>query len=337
MKKDTKKRELLRMEQLDVLHGIIVLYEPAQFETVEVTVFGQTFKPMSLDLAGNLIFSKTQYEMYLNLEKKVQHNTRIKKPLELVVEYVPKSVYWNREKIDTKEAILESMKDSHKMVSLLMERAKFLKHNKDSTLTGFVVYGRYLLSKDGRVYIVQKNFRKHVIYNSPVEKYEDFMSYNIPGLVFDQECAIPTKRDICQCCMQSIKGEDFFLNAWICIDGLYYHENCYGKYKMDEQYAKVLSSVFGTYDFPMVELITLQNSKSYDVEFLAKTRNGDFSFDFIGSQIRVRWNKNYKKFDFDKATGTLEGCIVDKEKRTVMSENIDMIAKCIRNVYFQIK
>lgn len=300
------KKELLRMKKRQNGTGILNLSCIPRTDTLRLFISEKEIFPMSYDLNGDPIFSNEQYEMYRHLEYTMKHVVSSNCELNVTAIYDGIDAC-NSNAIDSIDALKNACTNFRDLIFVLNARHEFVKRFPDITLQEFVLYGRYVLTKTGRVLTFPKNSK---LENFSLKTVQYFKSHKLNNLdLVDNEYIIPHPHSICPCCAKKLQSiDELSKKHWIVINDKTYHESCYKAYKFEEQYAKLLYIFDGFF-------ITVQEScnNDYEYKFTVKVNSHLFTVDFSNNQIAIILPKS------------LQDDVTFQKHRTFSSENHDKL------------
>lgn len=280
--------------------GIIRLNRLAVPRDIIVKIGDEEFTPIGYDTYGHPIISEENFIYYKALKSIRERSVENLVP---EVEYTPKAFAVKPEVYDSIEGIEKiekSVPDAEKLkalkeVLIYRKQAKFI----GKELHTFILYGKYALHSDGRVYMCKYNLKgeidseRTVINLSEVEDFELLEEVHIPR--HDEVCAICGKGFTINDIKTFSTTEDE--------NGRKEHKRCLKNYVEAVEHKRASRIIDAVYqDYPESEVIQEggADGKKEKVWYLYHTKQGDVAIRFKNKVIEIQWFGNFKPFKLEK-------------------------------------
>lgn len=264
---------------------------------------GEEFVPISYDTYGHPIISEKNFTYYKAI-KSIKE--RKGESLIVKVEYEEKPFSVRRDMYDSLEAIeaaisltgsedsLENKLRNLKNLLILRKQASFAGRE----LETFILYGKYALNSDGRVYLC--TYKKA---NPEAEK--KVMTFSeVESFVLGEEVHIPSCDDACAVCGQNFDLNDVeSFNVTEDENCKKVHTDCYKKCTEAVNHQKASKIIDAVYDdVPSSEIINRYDEEDDEekVWYLYHTRQGDVAIRFKNKVIEIKWFGNFKPFNLEE-------------------------------------
>lgn len=261
--------------------GIIRLNKLAYPEnsTMKIVMGEKQIIPIGFDTYGHPIISKTAVDYYKALKENTERKGESFVPY---VEYEDKPFCIKREIYDSAEGIEKYLQEleNFKQILIYRKQAFFCKME----LNSFLVYNKYLLSSNGRIY-----------YCNPKETFsEDVIQIDETTISDKKEIHIPNKEDSCAICgasfsMKDVKENNIEENS----DFEKVHKVCYKDFITQTELQLASKIIDAVYDERPKSEIIEDNGTWY----VYNTNQGTVKLKFRTKVIVIEWNNNFKPFN----------------------------------------
>ena len=297
---EKKRMESAWLEGKEIF-GHITLEKLAIPETVHITVFGKEVFPQSFDCYGHPNFTAEQWKMF---QFKEFDFARYNSPLYFKIQYEERIFDVPRSSFDSVQGIEKALTSLSDLNECLNNRKIFRKVHRGEQLNQFVLYGLYQLNEFGQIVSVISQ-KKGVLLstNSPVEKWENFCTYNYEGVELStNRYQIPTSGVACPCCGETFTIEDVQKRPCVFEHGKYYHDECWrGFQKMmeiDKFTRELVNRVYPEYRMELLPNgFWHEDRVSHIPWFLFHTIDGDIIMGRKKHVISIEWQENFKAFN----------------------------------------
>lgn len=298
--------------------GHITLDKLAIPETVKVTLLGEPIIPESFDCYGHPNFTAEQKMLYIFKEEELKRQNG-GEDISLKAEITYEELIFDvpRNTFDTVEGIEKSLLNLSDLNEMLKNRKLFLRAYGGEKLNVFMIFGCFWLDQSGEVLSVEKKKNRNLVSIYDVEDYKTIRkNNNNEGLIhltsgfYD----IPTPGLICPCCCKPFTINDIKNNSCVHVDGKFYHDICYRRYKKLTEVDKFTRRMVGLiykdadYQFELIPngyYLGDKDYSSYIPWILFHTIDGDIIIGTWGTTvILIEWQKNYKPFNMNELFGT---------------------------------
>ena len=266
--------------------------------------------PVGFDTYGHPVISEEQFEIYQNMKASKE---RENKTLKVEVSYNRMPFCVKTELFDTVEGIESAIKKSTADGNL-KEFKEMLVRRKQYAFTGqllhdFVIFGKYFLAKNGRVYNVKNVHYKDIPYETEMQERPDLRdtvaTEELAGIEIITETHLPNVGERCAICGKELTLKDIANGAFeendLAEKG---HIECFAYYNDSVNWQKANSMIDAVYDKPATEEffeIVDEDGVVKEVKrYLYHTEDGDVSIRFKTKVIEIKWHGKFKPFDFEK-------------------------------------
>lgn len=292
------------------LKGYIDLEKLAKPETVKVMIEGEEIVPCSFDCFGKPHFTSEQVMLCTYGKEEKYRKYGSDSELEMIVQYEEAPFNIPLKYFDTLEGINDSLTSLSSLNEVLELRKKYRKVNENNRLNEFVLFGRYYLDCFGQVLSLNNYNSNSLVKYKDIEVYSDYILSKKDSLWNFDKYVIPENDSFCPCCGKKFTLEDIKNGFCLYIEGKYYHDSCYLKYR------KLKEIDFFTRN--MISLVYKREDYTYDLLpngycnleccinipwFMFHTPDGDIKMGWRKRVIFIEWQENYKSFDFNKLFG----------------------------------
>lgn len=279
--------------------GIIRLNNLAIPGTAKIQFNEMEFKPIGFDTYGHPIISSGVFSYYKALKLLAERRGESLVP---IVEYqrrpfcISSSYYDSREEI---EKIVEYNEKGNKEDEKLKKFKQLLVNRKIKAFQGgelnlFVVYGIYVLAKDGHVYLVDELKTKDLQKLQKQVLEED----DIETLKYSKEIHLPDHNDACNIC-GAIFTIDNVKNGNIAEDKdcNKVHIECLKKFEIAIEHKEASTIIDAVYaEHP--ESIPIVDSKDGTRMYEFSTSHGKITISFKEhGRIQIKWGEEFVPFD----------------------------------------
>lgn len=324
-------KEFVQMSARKLGGGIVDLKYPPKKDTLVAKIFGYEITPIYFEPNGNPVFSREQYDLYLDMNTiesfNEKHGQMLVVEVTYDIEYLEEP---SKDAFDTKEVVEEALDSLEDFLKLLSNRAKYAKHHKGERLNEFVVYGWYVLTWNGELKVIDPELKERVEIENVVEEKEIFSFHNNELEIWmgDNAFIVPNLGQKCLCCGKTCQGiHELGSNPWIAFDEKVFHEDCYKLLERNRQLAMVRGILLHAYKLEKLEILSV-SEKKYKYKFLVKIlgEKAEFFVSFGKNVIEINWNHCFEPVDFEKLDRSI---IVDKKNKMSIKVKTKMAAvKC---------
>lgn len=248
--------------------------------------------PIGFDTYGHPIISESNLAYY---QAKKENTERLGESFVPIVEYEPRPLCLRRSVYDADETNSierECFSDLKSLKDLLISRKQAVFCGKK--LNNFILYNKYLLSSNGRIYSYQQ------IQNCEADIVKLERTVDVSRL---EEVHIPNENDVCHICGKAFSIEDI-KNAEVSENEKCekVHKSCMTAYteEIEQQMAsRIIDSVYD--DKPSCQIL-----KVYDEEekklvnwYVYQTYQGVIAIRFKRKVIVIKWYDNFKPFNMN--------------------------------------
>ncbi len=249
-------------------------------ERMIITIGQKRIVPIGFDTYGHPILSKTAFQYY----KAAKENTERKgESFVPVVEYESKPFCVKREIYDSENGIKEYLKNlaTFKKLLICRKQAYFCKQE----LNAFVVFNKYILASDGRIYC----FGNEGTFEEEVVQVDENTIQN------KEEVHIPSEEDVCAICGAKFSIDEIKENEVIENKKLQkVHRECYKDFLQSSELQLASQIIDAVYDErPKSEIIEEDDATWYEY----KTNQGTIRMKFKTKVIVIEWYNNFKPFN----------------------------------------
>lgn len=280
--------------------GIIRLNRLAYPQDITIQIGDEEFKPIGYDTYGHPIISEENFLYYKALKAIKERQGESLVP---IVEYVPQpfcvkeEIYNSTESLEKLGTEFQGEEALKYLKQLLIYRKKASFNNKQ--LSTFILYGKYALYTDGRVYVCTYDIKdtneapKKVLSLSDVDNFE-----------LREEVHIPRHDDVCFICRKRFNIDD--VEAFEMTEdenGRKAHKRCLAKYTEARNYqqaSKIIDSVYQEYAESEIIREYDEEDQKQKIWYLYHTRQGDVALRFKNKVIEIKWFGNFKPFNLEK-------------------------------------
>lgn len=256
----------------------------------------ETFEPVSYDTYGHPIISEECFNYYKALKSLKERAWESLVP-EVEYEVMPfvirEDVYDSKAGLEKIEKLPEE-EQLKELKRLLIFRKKARFTNK--VLHTFILYGKYALYEDGRVYKCTYNKIDNTVSDGMILEMSDVSEFHVL-----EEVHIPSEEDTCAIC-----GKKFDINHIKTFSTAEdancrkVHTDCLNKYIEAVEYQEASRIVDTVYlERPSSEIVR-EYDKKEKVWYLFHTKHGDVAIRFKNKVIVIKWFGNFKPFNFEK-------------------------------------
>lgn len=297
----------LRGSKLGVIRLSKMAY--AREEDYEIKIGDLEVKPVGFDTYGHPVISEKQFEIYKNMKALMEQQNKV---LKVEVSYCEMAFCIKTCLFDTiagiEDAIGASIKDKN-----LHAFKEMLVYRKQHAFTGgklheFVVFGKYFLAENGKVYNVKNMRFKDIPYDAEKEDRPDLRDTvsieELSEIEAFEEVHIPNAREKCAICGKELTLIDVangtFLENEFAEKA---HTECFAYYNDCVNWQKANEIINAVYDKPDTEKISeiIDEDTVKEVErYLYHTPDGDVSIRIKTKVIEIKWHGKFKPFDFEK-------------------------------------
>lgn len=296
----------LRGSKLGVIRLSNLAY--SREEDFKIKIGDLEINPIGFDTYGHPVLSEEQFEIYQNMKAAME---RENKTLKVEVSYNEMPFCSKTELFDTVEGIENAIKKSIKEENLkafknmLVQRKQFAFTGK--LLHEFLIFGKYFLSKKGKVFSVERVGYKDIPAEMELERRPDFrdtISINeIDGIELLQEVHLPNVNERCVICGKELTMTDI-ANGNIkendhAEKG---HFDCFSIYEQSVNWQKANEIVDAVYNKAETEIFTEVVDEDGAVKtitrYLYHTADGDISIRIKNKVMEIKWYGKFKPFDF---------------------------------------
>lgn len=286
--RNTERKKIEVAKSGNQIWGHISLDDLAIPESMRITINGDKIKPSSFDIYGSPNFSK---ELALYYEWKEQEIRRKKGKdnfiLKAEVTYEARAFDVPRDKFDSKEGITKSLNSLQSFTEMLDNRLIFKTKFSDS-LSEFVVWGKFLLDAEGRVWlrnsplessvvipnvITKKNFEQMVISSGKNEPHYT-IAFHLPRVGY-----------ICPCCGRKFTIDDLKNSSFGIINEKVTHKTCFDKFKTQKEIHFFCSLIDQIYEKPKFEISNQEDESIYTFH----TEDGDIQLSKNYDTISIKY------------------------------------------------
>ena len=266
--------------------------------------------PVGFDTYGHPVISEEQFEIYQNMKASKERENKI---LAVEVSYAKMPFVIRSELFDTVEGIETAIRTSiaeknlQAFKEMLIRRKQYAFTGK--LLNDFVIFERYFLAKNGRVYNVKNVHYKEIAMGAEMNERPDLRDTvameELAGIEIVSEVHLPNVGEKCAIC-----GKEFTLND--IANGIFEendsaekgHIECFAYYNDAINWQKANTIIDAVYDKPETEEISDivdEDGGFKEVKrYLYHTEDGDVSIRFKTKVIEIKWHGKFKPFDFEK-------------------------------------
>lgn len=276
--------------------GIIRLNELAYPANIIVKIGEEEFTPVGYDTYGHPIISEENFAYYKALKSIRERNGE---SLIAEVKYKKQPFVVRRDVYDSVDGIKEIEKrDSLKELKRILiyrRQAKFL----GKELKTFILYGRYALNNDGRIYLCSYNRKYRATPGEVVLNMSEVVNFKL-----NEEVHIPGADDVCAICGKKFNINDIKnFSVTEDVNCRKVHSHCLINYREAVNYqnaSKIIDSVYR--DTPKSRVIREidPEDKKEKVWYVYYTKQGDVAIRFKNKVIEIKWFGNFKPFSLEK-------------------------------------
>lgn len=265
--------------------------------------------PVGFDTYGHPVISEEQFEIYKNMKA---FKERENKTLKVEVSYSKMPFCIKTETFDTVVGIEKSIQTAMKEKSLKTFKEMLVRRKQyaftGQTLHDFVIFGKYYLASNGRIYSIKNVYYKGIPVDTEIcdrsdlrdtvaldeiTEFEIVSEVHLPNA--DEKCAICGKNltltDIANgCIMENEAAEKGHIQ---CFD---YYNDTVNWQKANEIIDTVYEKSETEESIEFVDEDGVKEVKRY----LYHTSDGDISIRFKTKVIEIKWYGKFKPFDFEK-------------------------------------
>lgn len=266
--------------------------------------------PVGFDTYGHPVISEEQFEIYKNMKA---FKERENKTLEVKVSYNRMPFVIRSELFDTVKGIENAIKKSVAAKNL-KDFKEMLIRRKQYAFTGkflrdFVIFDRYLLAKNGKVYNVRNVNYKEIPVEMKAEDRPDMRdtvaTEELVGFEIISEVHLPNVGEKCAICGKELTLKDIANGTFEENDDAEKaHIECFAHYYDCINWQKANTIIDAVYDKPETEEISDivdEDDEFKEVKrYLYHTEDGDVSIRFKTKVIEIKWHGKFKPFDFEK-------------------------------------
>lgn len=289
-------------------YGRIKLQCIADPATVVVSLCGQRLYPLKFNCFGWPIFSEEVCNLFDWKEKSLKRTYGKDYKLTTLVTYDSAEVNINLYEINSLDGIIGGTKNLKAFNKLLRDRVIYSKSFGKGKLQKYVVFGRYMLDADGRIFMleeVNENFKMPTVCTYRYfEKQYHGMGYS-ENISWKTGCSIPSYGDSCPWCTKAFTIKDVKTGAFDTINGKIAHSECAKQYKLEREINYIINEIMERIyeDGLSYELIPCEDTmeECYEIKpwFLCHTPDGDIKIGSIKGGISIEWQDNFKQFDMN--------------------------------------
>lgn len=237
----TERKKIETVKSGNQILGHIKLNNLANPESIRITINGDKIKPTSYDIYGSPEFPKELVEYYNWKEQEIRiKNGKKDFILKAEVSYEERPFDIPTECFDSKEGIKKSLNSLKDFTEMLNNRLIF--HTiSGNALNEFIIFGKYLLSSDGQIFLRNCSFGSSVIFPNIMEnnKFEHLLnSFKKTDSIYSKDFAFPRFGDSCPCCGRKFSIDDVKNSSFEFLNGKITHKNCFEKFTTLEQFIK---------------------------------------------------------------------------------------------------
>lgn len=233
-----------------------------------------------------------------------------------------------QENFDTISGIEKTLTNLDDLNMLIDFRQKFVRvnNNTEKQLTDFVIFGKYLLTKDGLICIIEK--KKGLLYftRNNVETFDDFKDLNKSFRITTSNYHFPSSKYICPICGKCLSISDIKHTQVKIVNDVFYHYTCYHNH-MDISEIKALIAC--------IKDLTNDLSLDFDYELISSNEIFSIIFNISNTPISIKkTSSNYFIIHLNKHLSIKQlfkfkrqiNCIINlKDSRNINVNTIDDI------------
>ena len=315
---DNRVYESIKMtERFDIFtqkrNGILELSKLPIPGSITVYLQGHLIEPESFDEYGNPVLSVEMTEYFTAIQKaKCRSNEdNYTEDIYARVHYEPMEFTIPKEDFDSVNGIQKALESLESFNNMLTNRQRYLKaFGKNATLSEYIIWGRYILDKYGKVHDWKKNKKntveikfKIIPFLEEIRKLPDVCEINALRyflkkdeiLCYGPSITIPNNGAICPICGRRFSMYDLHTRVLSTLNGKSCHKNCLQSYEEQLRIDKITSLIDEIYEEkPTYEIIKKSSSS---VTLLFKTSDGEIEIDDTLGMVAIEWGESFKPFD----------------------------------------
>ena len=280
--------------------GIIRLNKLACPKNITIRIGDEEFMPIGYDTYGHPIISEENFAYYKALKAIKERQGESLVP---AIEYTPQPFCIRSEIYDSAESLEKIEKEITEEEKLKRLKEILIFRKKASfnqiELNTFILYGKYALYKDGRVYLCRYEGDNSSENEKKVLKLSEIMDFKL-----EEEVHIPKHDDVCFICRKNFNISDVKnFSTTEDDDGRKAHKRCLTKYteaKNYQQASRIIDSVYQGYTESEIIREYDEKDKKERVWYLYHTGQGDVAIRFKNKVIEIKWFGNFKPFKLEK-------------------------------------
>ncbi len=220
--------------------GFIELQHVADPQSVAVSFCGKRIYPKEFNIFGEPIFTKEVCDLFDWKERELKEEHKRDVQLTALVTYESSDIKIDSKEINSDIGIEKNIQDLKSLNQLIKNRKIYKRLSKDNILDDYVIFGMYLLDKDGLVQTlseqseeskVQEQLRNYVCHiNDFIDGYRIHKSNK--KISWELKDDIPEEGERCPWCTKELTYKDIKMGVRIgTINGKRAHQECARQYE----------------------------------------------------------------------------------------------------------
>ncbi len=294
-------------------NGILELSKLPIPGSITVYLQGHLIEPESFDEYGTPVLSVEMTEYFKALQRAKCRNNKDNSTEDIYarVNYKPMEFTVPEDEFNSVNGIQKALESLESFNNMLTNRKRFLKaFGKNATLSEYIVLGRYILDKCGKVHDwsgaiknTVKNELKFIPFLEEIRKLPDVceisaLRYFLKKdeiLCYGPSVCIPQTGSICPICGRKISMYDLRTRQISILNGKSCHSNCLHSYEEQLRIDKITSLIDEIYEEKPTYEITEKRSSS--VSLLFQTSDGEIEINDTLGIVAIEWKESFKPFD----------------------------------------